>query len=475
GHDDHLEPLRDVPGLKLSLGQPLRDAARHIAGRLLAHQFPAHPDFDPENTGVAVRPGDVRTVFTQVRAATEAGDRRVEVPAKERALMRNIAAPLGLGTQKEAYFELSTRWRDHFLRQASTGGVTGDLTVVRLTEWLDRPEPMGLAPHLANLVIASYAEMDDRVWVRGGALLDPAPEPAQIKAQDALRAQPLPDETVWDGARRRYEEIFGEKPPTLRRGRIVSQFARRILGQARDYQPHAADLVRELEKHAGLLGLDDTDDSGRLALARRSLALLDALSATDKGAAGGSGTARQTVATLASFDLGGASASRYGTSIKQAERVAAALATAAWDMLRLAPGYGPQGEAVLDALRGAARADQRTASLPDALKDARRAVVAVMEARSRADAAAARAAAEPEPAAARPGPGSVDLSTPTSHPPVPETRPPRTAGGPVRRSGGGRTKASRAVAELRAELDELAAREPDATVEISWRVVEDDR
>jgi hypothetical protein len=54
---------------------------------------------------------------------------------------------------------------------------------------------------------------------------------------------------------------------------------------------------------------------------------------------------------------------------------------------------------------------------------------------------------------------------------VPSTHPVtgRRAG---RRSGEGRTTASRALAELRAELAELAAAEPDATVEFSWRVVE---
>ncbi|MGP3922436.1 hypothetical protein [Streptomyces sp. 8N616] len=355
-----------------------------------------------------MRPADVRTVFARVRAATEATDRRVEAPSKEREAMRNIAAPLGLGTQKEAYFELATRWRDHFLRQASTEGVTGD-----------------------------------RVWVRTGAVLDPAPELAQIKAGDALRAQPLPEESVWAQARHRYEEIFGEKAPALRRGRIVSQFARRILSQARAYQPHAADLVRELEKHVELLGLHETDDDGRLALARRSLGLLDALLATDPGAAGGGGAAKRTVAALADFDLGGVPADRYGVSVKQAQQVAAALAGAAWDMLRLAAGYGPEGEAVLDALRGAARSDQRTASLPDALREARRGIVAVME-RSRAT---STPVTQPTPPPGRSrevpsprDPGSVDLTTESSHPPVPEAHTKPAGSRPARRSGGGRTR-----------------------------------
>ncbi|MBO8196594.1 hypothetical protein ITI46_33935 [Streptomyces oryzae] len=65
----------------------------------------------------------------------------------------------------------------------------------------------------------------------------------------------------------------------------------------------------------------------------------------------------------------------------------------------------------------------------------------------------------------------MSLNNGTAQPPVSTSHPlpgPRAA----RRSGGGRAKASQVIAQLRAELDELTATEPDATVEISWRVVE---
>ncbi|MFE2496143.1 phage resistance protein [Streptomyces scopuliridis] len=466
GFEDHFVALSDVPELRVSIGQSLHDGARHIAKKLLAHQFPAHPDLDPEGTNTAVRQADARTVFGHIRAAAEAGDRQAEIPLKDRTAMRRIAAPLGLGQQKEAYFRLSNRWVDHFGLQARTEAGPGDLSVVQLTGWLDRPEPMGLEPFLANLVIASYAEMDDRVWVRAGSLLDPAPEPSAIKPHDALRSQPLPDESAWEEAGRRYWDIFGEQPPKLRRGRMVGQFARLITGKARTFKDHAADLATELEGRSALLGLDGADESGRLALARRSRDLLDELFGLEQSGSGGSAAAKQIITTFAAFDLGGVSASRYGASITQAESVAGALATATWDMLKLAPNYGPQGEAVLEALRGAARVDQRTTRLEDALKEARRSIVAVMAA-----ARPQRLAPEPEIAVAPlTEPGEVRLNDDTARPPVSTTHP--IIGRTARRSGGGRTKASQAIAQLRAELDELTAVEPDATIEISWRVVE---
>ncbi|MFB7393556.1 phage resistance protein [Streptomyces sp. NPDC056191] len=469
--NEHFESLREVPELRVSIGQSLSDGARHIASKLLTQQFPAHPDFDPDGTKTAVRPADARIVFGYIRAASEAGDRQAEIPAKDRTAMRRIAAPLGLGQQKEAYFRLSNRWVEHFALQARTDGGPGDLSVVQLTDWIDRPEPMGLEPFLANLVIASYAEMDDRVWVRSGALLDPAPELSGIKPIDSLRSQPLPDESAWEESGRRYWDIFGEKPPTLRRGRIVGQFARQILGQARDYQEPAHALVTELEKHAILLGLDSSDESGRLALARRSRDLLDELKGMDRGAAGGSSAAKQVISAFAAFDLGEVSASRYGASIKQAQVVASALTTTVWDMLKLAPTYGPEGEAVLERLRRAAQADQRTENLKDELERAGKSIIDVIR-RSQAAAAPPQqptVPVTPEPVGPR-TPNEVDLSTETSRPPVPTSHP--TPGRAKRRSGGGRTTASQAVAELHAELAELMAAEPDATVEISWRVVE---
>src|SRR5690606_12162968 len=132
--DDHLVALPDVDELTLSFGQSLHDGIRHVAGKLIAHQYPAHPDLDPEATGTAVKPADTKKVFTHVRAAAAARDGRVEVPAGDRAAMRRIAEPLRLGQQKEAYFELSRYWADHFRQLARSQGVTGDLSLITLTD-----------------------------------------------------------------------------------------------------------------------------------------------------------------------------------------------------------------------------------------------------------------------------------------------------------------------------------------------------
>lgn len=464
-------PLPDIDGLTVSIGQPLHDAIRNLAGKLLAHQFPEHPNLDPDGTGVAVKATDAKVVLAQVKGAAEARDGRFEVPAKERALMRRIAEPLGLGQQKEAYFELSKRWADHFRRAAQTNGKTGDLTVISLADWIDQPTPRGLEPHIANLVIASFAEMDDRIWVRGGVPID-TPELTKIQNGDALRTQPLPSESDFDAARNRFEVILGEKAPTLLRGGPVQRFARQINGAATRYQDSAARLVEQLEKHAEFLQLDDSDAGERLALARRSLELLSTLAAVGTG---GSAGAKKTVETLARFDLAGVNADRYATSIKSADQVTSALTHAAWRNLEQATLLGPAGTSLLDSLRTTARADQRSADLAAALRSVDRQVTELTTRKLREDALRrqkdAPAPVEPGPVFAPPTPthtpDDIDLSTKSSTPPI---DPDKSHAG--RRTGIYTTTAREAVASFSAQLAELAELEPTAKVEITWRVVE---
>lgn len=460
---EHLQPLPDIDGLNLPFALPLGEAIRHLAGKLLAHQYPAHPDLDPERKGIALRAADARKVFTHVRAAAQTRERRVEVPSGDRDLMRRLAEPLGLGQQKEVYFELSTRWVDHFRQQASARGMTGDLSVVALTDWIDLPEPRGLEPFLVKLVLATFAEIDNRVWVGSGDVTDPS----QIISSDACRSQPLPAEDAWAEAGSRFVSIFGLKAPELLRGTMVSQFARQISEQARSYQDHTADLVRELERHVGFLGLDGADETGRLAIARRALELLNTLATAP---ASGASDAKKTIETLAAFDLGSVSADRYGTSIKQAHAVAAALAEASWSTLELALGQGVEGDALLESLRGAARSDQRTTDLAKALREATAEVLALIKRNQRIQ-------ISPPPPAPPQRPENVDLDTETSHPPVKDTQPdsgPSTGNvAPARRSGSRRTTAVRAAADLQAEIAALAVREPGAQVEVTWRVVDE--
>ncbi|MFI1060546.1 phage resistance protein [Streptomyces spororaveus] len=459
--DTHLVAQQDVPELRLPLGAQLDAAARELAGKLFAHQYPAHPDLDPDGTGKPVRPAEVRTVFEYVRKAAEDRDGQVEVDSKDRKTMARIAGGLGLGAMREAYYRQSTAWPDHFNNQARRDG-TAEPTLVKLSDWSDLPEPRGLPEPLRRLLAAAYAETTDRVWVRGGVPVEPAPAPHELKREYALREQQLPGENDWAEARKRFETVLGDRAPQLRRGRIVNQFAGQIKQAAAALAQDAGRLVGELEKHRDFLGLDD--DSPRLVLARRAQEMVKQV--TEAGI-----EAKTVVDRLARFDLGDFTAHRYGMSLKSAGKVATALQNTSWDQLGLADTLGVDGEAVLERVRDAAAGDPGDyPDLPGVLHASGREVLSLLRSRQ-------TTAARPQPPVTLP-PSSddVDLNGGSAHPqvlPEPTQQPePRTPSRSVARSGGGRTTAARAAAELQAEIAALAAEHPNATVEVVWKVVD---
>ncbi|MFJ6755811.1 phage resistance protein [Streptomyces sp. NPDC091273] len=459
--DTHLVAQQDVPELRLPLGAQLDAAVRELAGKLFAHQYPAHPDLDPDGTGKPVRPAEVRTVFEYVRKAAEDRDGQVEVDSKDRKTMARIAGGLGLGAMREAYYRQSTAWPDHFNNQARRDG-TAEPTLVKLSDWSDLPEPRGLPEPLRRLLAAAYAETTDRVWVRGGVPVEPAPAPHELKREYALREQQLPGENDWAEARKRFETVLGDRAPQLRRGRIVNQFAGQIKQAAAALAQDAGRLVGELEKHRDFLSLDD--DSSRLVLARRAQELVKQV--TEAGI-----EAKTVVDRLARFDLGDFTAHRYGMSLKSAGKVATALQNTSWDQLGLADTLGVDGEAVLERVRDAAAGDPGDyPDLPGVLNASGREVLSLLRSRQ-------TTAARPQPPVTlAPSSDDVDLKGGSAHPqvlPEPTQQPePRTPSRSVARSGGGRTTAARAAAELQAEIAALAAEHPNATVEVVWKVVD---
>ncbi|MBZ4322106.1 BREX-2 system ATPase PglY [Streptomyces huiliensis] len=459
--DTHLVAQQDVPELRLPLGASLDAAARDVAGKLLAHQYPAHPDLDPDGTGKPVKPAEIRAVFEYVRKAAEDRDGQVEVDSKDRKTMARIAGGLGLGAMREAYYRQSTAWTDHFNAQVRRNG-TAEPTLVKLSDWSDLPEPRGLPEPLRRLLAAAYAEMTDRVWVRGGAPVEPAPAPHELKPDYALREQQLPDESDWEQARKRFETVLGDRAPQLRRGRIVNQFAGQIKRAAAALSQDAGRLVGELEKHRDFLQLND--GSPRLVLARRAQELVKEV--TEAGI-----EAKTVVERLARFDLGDFTAHRYGMSLKSAGKVAGALQSTSWDQLGLADTLGVHGAAVLERVRDAAAGDPGDyPDLPGVLNAGGREVLSLLRSRQ---ASAERPQPSPTPP---PSSDGVDLNGGSAHPLVlPETTQQpglRTSSRAAARSGGGRTTAAQAAAELQAEIAALAAEHPNAIVEVTWKVVD---
>ncbi|MGN9804735.1 BREX-2 system ATPase PglY [Micromonospora sp. L32] len=438
GFDDHLLSLTRALEPKLPMGAAFNDALRSLGDQMLSQQYPAHPDFDPDRKGETVRPQEVKDVLSYVRRAVESPEGRVEVDRNHRQTLRRIANPLGLGTMHEAAFVIEGEWARHFERKASGEGITGELRVADLLRWIDDPNPRGLDPVVAHLVVATFAEQTDRAFYLHGSEVVPPPEPARITADHTLREQRLPSEQDWQAARSRSAAIFGFQPLDLRRGRLVALFGRDLADQARQHQDAARALVDQLIEGASRLGIDQESTSGRLTTARAAADLLDALAERRQ--------AVETVERLAHAELGGP-ADRTGTSVKSAAQLSSALANASWENLEIITGlsepYAARARAILAELRRVAQADELTLPLAPALR------------RAQSDAIALIREATRKPPIVDPDPDLPPID------PDPTVVPP----------GKQRVRAD-ALDDAIGQLRKYADANPNATIEVTWRIVQ---
>ncbi|MFD6752507.1 BREX-2 system ATPase PglY [Micromonospora gifhornensis] len=455
GFDDHLQSLTWALEPKLPMGATFNDALRSIGDQMLTHQYPAHPDFDPDRKGDPVRLPDVRTVFGYVQGAVESPEGRVEVDRAHRQTMRRIANPLRLGTMHEAAFVVGGEWVQHFQQRAASEGVTGELRVADLLRWIDEPRARGLDPVVAQLVVATFAEQTDRAFYLHGSRLTPAPEPGRITTDHTLRDESLPSEDDWESARARAAAIFGFRSLNLRRGRLVAMFGRDLAAAASRNREAARQLAGQLDTHASRLGLDGT--SGRLATARAAADLLDALSTSGS-------TGKELVERLARAELNGP-ADRTGKSISSAADVAAALTAAPWDTFEIVAGlpepHAARGREILAELRRIAQADELTSQLVPALRRAQADALALLRV------VTGGGGAGPAPKGGA-GSGSGGVTTPGGG---------STTGG-AGTPGGGTTSGVRsrqtrleALDDVLAELRRFAAEHPTDTIEVSWKVL----
>lgn len=336
----------------------LRDGVDALVGQMLAHQFPAHPEFEG-----AVRPKDVESVYSEISRAARTEDGRIEVAERTlRPLLRRIANPLRLGTMHENHFTLHDHWVQHVEQQyalAARKGEDATLTVGRLRVWLDAPKPMGLPPALQDLVVLVLADQTNRSFTDNGG-----PVKGQIgRLQDRyeLVEQDLPSEAEWASATARASAIFGLPPLPLRNAANVRELSARLGERVDAHRGPAVDARRRLEDHASELGLDDQSDRLRTAIAAD--ALLGALAK-----AGGSDV--DAVRALAAAEVP-TTEPALGRAIAQAEPLSKALSATRWKLVEALAGRpDPAALDATDALRAAARSDEFVAPLGEAVRAA---------------------------------------------------------------------------------------------------------
>lgn len=431
--------------LRIQGGQGMRAAFDGCCGQLLVHRFPAHPDFDPNGRGVAVKPNELDLVLGVVEQAAQDKVGRREVPRHDIPTVKKIANPLKIGIMHESAFVLSREWPDLLTRKA---GGAAEVTVAQLRGWIGEEQP-GLPQPVQNLLIASYAVQADKAWLRAGR---PAEPPKLEKMPDdlVLRSQELPTQEEFDTATDRAQGIFRISRQPVRTARSVHTLADAIRRNAGGRLDAAKELATELDRHAATLGLND--DADRQATSHRLTALLGRLAATTDDT--------QTVRVLADADLQKDNAF-YHAHLDSAQQLTTALRQVNWQVLEdfAAASEDLDQSLIISALRQAARRDEHEMPLTSLLRTAGDDAIALLRKRARKPEPAPAPTTGPTitgPAPVEPAarPGAEPGSTPTPLPPP-----------------GERVRA-KDVAAFVNKICEAADEQPDAEFEIAWRIVE---
>lgn len=372
---DHLVSLD--PGLRprLDVGRSFPDALAHLVDQCFTASYPQHPDLDPQRKSAIVATAELRTVLDVVRRAADAEGGRVETEKSERLALQKLAHPLRLGEEHGGPFVLSRHWESELERRAAQSGLVGaDIPVRQVRDWLG---DLGLDTRVANLVIATYAELSRRAWVRAGRVVEPPATVDEVRDDMLLRQQRLPGSEEWKVAVERAAVLFGE----LLDARVISprsmaRFAR-ITSKADQLRAPAADLLAVLESSLGRLGVPEQPLSPRRHTAETAVRLLDALRRA--------GAPAELVEALAAaaIDLPLITLSK---SLSSAAHVAEVVRNTDWQVLdQLATLDHPGSQGVREILRTGAAANEDASPLSKVIDGARRRTIEMIVARPTAE------------------------------------------------------------------------------------------
>lgn len=428
------------PGLHLRppVGADFRDALEGLVDQALTHQYPGHPDFESP-----VKTAALKKLYEVVKRAASAPDGRVEVDRADRDTVRRIAVPLKLGQMGEAHFVLDGHWRMHFEREKAQQGAS-QITVRQLREWINRPLACGLPTEAENLVILAFALQTNRTFYLHGGRFEPTLERLQDELE--LREEPLPDERDWQEAKRRAELILGLSLPAVRSASGVATLIDEAQRLAAERQQAVATYAATLRPRLELCGLAPAQ-APRAQTAEAAAALVAAIKSARR---------EDVVRTLAAAPLATSEAA-MATAIARAKDLCGVLERTQWDLLKgdtaLREPYGSRLSEAIAGARQALAADEHVSPLAASLRAAEQSAIQLLQ------------------EAARQAPPPTTTSPPTA--PTPPTPAPATPGAPRGASGAHANvcvPASKVEAEI-GRLREEAQKEPDAWVELSWRIV----
>ncbi|MFF8816291.1 PglY protein [Streptomyces pactum] len=482
-----LEPAYGNP--KPQAGLSFEQNLYALSDGMFAALYPKHPDFDPGLTRKPVTTRELRTALEWIGRAMEDGERRVVVDRHQLPVVKRIVHPLGLGEVHDGPLNLLNDWRLRINQKAAEAKAGSELSVEQIRRWITELGYTGLEKNIANLIIATYALLDDRTWTFQTTPVAQAPELERIGGGYGLRAVELPTPEEFTAARARAAAVFGVSTRPVLFARNVSALATKVREVATAHGQAVSGVWRSLDKHAADLGLSGAD-APRMRSTRAAADLLARLARTSD--------ATPLVKELAavSYDV---TDQEIGAAIKQAPEVLRALDDTNWKLLRSVRGFagrddgvGDKAERLIALLRETADDHEQARSLVPVLSQLQDQALALVN----EVAQLASVARPPVPEPTTPGPDDISL---TRHgtPAVPSAVPPRSEAGrseatvpvPAPGTAAGPTAPhvlnaeeptrvesllAEAITDVRDEIRSYLEAHPGVPIEITWRPLPSD-
>lgn len=390
---------------QLQGAKSFRENMLQLADGAFAAMYPKHPDLDRQGDRKPVTLQELKTALTWITRAMDDGGRRVEVDSHHLKTVKKIVEPLELGQVHDGPLVLRNDWRAR-INQAAHQHRPGEqnLTVEEIREWIAGDFGWtGLDKNISNLIIATYALLDDRAWTIHGSPLQPVPELDRIGTGHGLRAQELPSEDEYATARERAAKIFGIAVQPALFARNVNKLYTGVREKIDSLEQPVNALRGALGRRAAVLGADQIDGSR----ARSTKDAADLLARLGRHR-----DATALVRELAAATYDETSDAVLAVVISSAPEVLKALDDADWEMMEAVRGFagrqdgiGERADRLLEEIARAATDSEFERSLVPVLHGIRSKAVALTR-----DAARLAQVAEPVAPPTPPEPTADDVS-----------------------------------------------------------------
>lgn len=493
--DQHVWSLR--PGFTRQKPEPGIGFEKNLyalADEMFAVLYPKHPDFDPALTRKPVTLRELKTALEWIGRAMESGERRIVVDSHQLAMVKKIVHPLGLGEVYDGPLNVSREWRLRINQKAADAHAGTDLSVEDIRRWIGQLGFTGLEKNVGNLIIATYALLDDRTWVYQTSPLRQAPELDKIGPGYGLRAVEKPTDEEFATARERAGRIFGIHVPPALIALNVAKLATGVKEVAERLRDAVSGVRSVLQKRAGELGLQGPQgaDAPRMRSMKAAADLVARLGRTDDAAV----VVRELAAVA--YDV---TDQEIGAALKQAPEVLAALDDTNWKLLGSVRGFtgrddgvGDRAARLIQVIEETANDHEQARSLVPVLEQLQDRALALVNEVARLAQVAQPVAPQPQPQAQ---PTADDISFTEHGKPVIPSAPVVPEGAPQQVDGRGRPvdvpahavrpgaphvveptrlEASLAamVVDVEEEIRSYLAAHPGTRIQVTWRPVSTD-